>query len=318
MSKPQILTVPDVTYATRDGKALLADIYVPQDGVRQKPAIIWVHGGGWRFGDRKLSPDLARDYAERGFVMVSVDYRLSKHAVFPAALEDIKTAVRWLKSVAEQYAVDPARIGLWGGSAGGHLAALCATSGPGCFEGPAEDGAGGFDSRVAAVVDCYGPTDFLQIDAHRDPEGKPSEDVESIQLPKGVFSAQVDSLESAFVGAPIETVPEIVQAANPIAHIRRDSALPPFLIIHGRCDTAVPAHQSVILFEALNNVGNDATLLLVEGLGHGFTNRKNLDQRSFPYEQRDGSGTRHQQGQIFETIGNWLSNKLMITIEDSE
>ncbi|ATN36961.1 hypothetical protein ACO34A_24625 (plasmid) [Rhizobium sp. ACO-34A] len=317
MSKPEILTVPDVIYSTREGRALLADIYVPQDGVRQKPAIIWVHGGGWRFGDRKLSPHLARYYAERGFVMVSVDYRLSKQAVFPAALEDIKTAVRWLKSVAERYAVDPARIGLWGGSAGGHLAALCATSGPGSFEGPAEDGVRGFDSCVAAVVDCYGPTDFLQIDAHRDPEGKPSEDVESIQLPKGVLSAQADSLESAFVGAPIETVPEIVQAANPIAHIRRESVLPPFLIVHGRCDTAVPVHQSVILFEALKNVGNDATLLLVEGLGHSFTNRKSLDQRSFAYEQRDQSGTRRLQGQIFETIGNWFIDKL-IMIEESE
>jgi acetyl esterase/lipase len=222
-----------------------------------------------------LGPDLSRHFAARGFAMASVDYRLSTDAVFPAQIRDVKTAVRWLRSVASLYGFDASRLGLWGSSSGGHLAALAATSNAGTFE-EGEIEHPGYWSEVQAVVDGYGPTDFLQMDGHRDPSGKPSDDPESIQLPAGASSASPGSLESLFLGAPIQSCPHLVREANPITYVR--SGLAPFYILHGTSDTAVPAHQSELLYEALAAHGNDVTLCLIEGLGHGFLNRNNFDQ----------------------------------------
>src|SRR5580692_6078407 len=112
---------------------MLADVYLP-DAEPPLPVIIWLHGGGWRFGDRRLAPDLTRHFASRGFAMVSIEYRLSGQAVFPAPLEDVKAAVRWVRSAAERYGFDADHIGLWGSSAGGHLAALAALCEPGAVQ----------------------------------------------------------------------------------------------------------------------------------------------------------------------------------------
>jgi acetyl esterase/lipase len=267
--------VKDLVYASPDGKPLLADIYLPQNTENPPRVILWLHGGGWRFGDRRLGPDLSRHYAERGFAMASVDYRLSTDAIFPAQIRDVKTAIRWLRSAASRYGFDASRVGLWGSSSGGHLAALAATSNAGTFE-DGEIEYQGYSSGVQAVVDGYGPTDFLQMDGHRDPSGKPSDDPESIQLPAGASSASPGSPESLFLGAPIQSCPQLVRDANPITYVR--SGMAPFYILHGTSDTAVPAHQSELLYEALAAHGNDVTLCLIEGLGHGFLNRNNFDQ----------------------------------------
>jgi len=274
----KISRVNDVIYASPGDKPLLADLYLPDlpnAAARQLPVIVWLHGGGWRFGDRKLGPDLGRFFAEQGFAMVSLDYRLSGEAIFPAAVIDVKTGVRWLRSVAASYSLDATRIGLWGSSSGGHLAALAALSGRGLFE-DAKSSYAAYSSAVQAVVEAYAPIDFLQMDEHRDPLDRPSDDPESIQLPPGKRSADADSLESLFLGAPIKTCPELVRQANPVAHV--SSGAPPFLILHGLSDTAVPAHQSELLFQTLGSAGNDVTLCLVEGLGHGFLNRNHFDQ----------------------------------------
>lgn len=130
--------------------------------------------------------------------------------------------------------------------------------------------------RVQAFVDGYGPTDFLRQDEQRDPTGAPSDDPESIQFPPGKRSADPDFFESLLLGAPIQTRPDLVRLANPITYVRPGA--PPFLILHGLSDTAVPAHQSIILYEALAVAGNDVTLCLVEGLGHGFLNRNDFDR----------------------------------------
>lgn len=299
----------DVVYATPGGFELKADIYAPRNPSGPRAAIIWLHGGGWRFGNRRLAPDLSRYYAERGYVMVSIDYRLSGVAIFPAALEDVKTAIRWLKSVATQYNIDANRIALWGASAGGHLAALATTTGIGQFEGSEYLD---YDSSIAAIVDAYGPSDFSQMDAHRDPEGKPSDDIESIQLPAGKLTADADSLESLFLGAPIADIPEKVRAANPIAYMSGD--LPPFLLLHGSSDTAVPVHQSELLYEALAAYGNEVTFGLIQGLGHGFTNRKHLDQQTFAIELHSSINRANVVEQVtrpvFELIGDWLDRRL--------
>jgi acetyl esterase/lipase len=304
--------VRDLVYAHRPHGPLLADVFQP-DGSEApglatagRPAIIWLHGGGWRFGNRRQAPPLERYYAQRGYVMVSIDYRRSTEALFPAAVLDLKTAIRWLKSSAGEYGLDPQRIGLWGSSAGGHLAALAAISHDGQFEDleyPEHD------SSVAAVVNAYGPCDFLQMDAQRDPLGTPSDDIESIQMPAGKKSADADSFESLFLGAPIESCPDLVSAANPVSYMR--SALPPFLLLHGRSDTAVPWQQSQLLYRSLASHGNDVTLGMIRKLGHGFLNRKDLDAVDWDVEiSTIRRSPRLVRKRVFELIGSWFDLNL--------
>jgi acetyl esterase/lipase len=273
--KYEVKVLTDLEFAAPDGKPLLVDLYLPIGVEKPLPVIVWLHGGGWRIGDRKLGPDFRVRFAERGFAMASIDYRLSGEAIFPAQIHDVKTAIRWLRSVSNEYGLDSGRIGLWGSSAGGHLAALAGTTGTGRLEG-LENGWPEFSSDVQAVVEGYGPTDFLQMDAYSNSEVAVSADPESVQLHPPRHHEASDSPESQLLGAPIHSVPERVREANPITYINQDA--PPFLIMHGLSDTAVPAHQSELLYEALISKGNDATLCLIEGLGHAFFNRNDLDE----------------------------------------
>ena len=275
MTACHVTVIPDVTYASPGGVPLKADLYIPDDGARPLPVVIWVHGGGWRFGDRRLAPDLRRYFACAGFAMVAIDYRLTTQAIFPAQIEDLKTAIRWVRSVAGTYGFDSNRIALIGSSAGGHLSALAALTAPPVFE-PSGAPYREHPSTVHAVVVGYAPTDFLQIDAHRPADGVVSEDPETLLLPRGMTrSAAPDSFESLLVGAPIAQAADRVRLANPAAYAAPGA--PPFLILHGTSDTTVPAHQSAILFDALASTGNDVTLYLIEGLGHGFLHRTHLD-----------------------------------------
>ena len=264
-----------LTYATVGGYALQADLYLPQPADGDVPAIVWLHGGGWRYGNRRVAPDLTRFFAAHGFAMVAIDYRLSRSALFPAQIEDVRTAIRWLRSVAPSHGIDPNRIGLWGASAGGHLAALAALAPAACFR-PVDALYPDLDSRVQALAIGYPPTDFLQMDAHRAPPGTKSEDPESLLLPRPDMRAtDPDSYESRLLGAPIASGPDKVQAANPIAYAGGHA--PPFLILHGLSDTTIAPHQSELLYGALAAAGTDVTLALVEGLGHGFLDRTHLD-----------------------------------------
>lgn len=270
----EVRVLRDLSYGTVDGKPRLADLFLPIDKAAPLPVVLFLHGGGWAFGDRHLTPDLQRFFARSGIAMASIDYRLSSEAIFPAPVEDVRTAIRWLRSVAAEHNIDPTRIGLWGSSAGSHLGVLSQTLPTDVYRGHEHDN---FSDKVQAVVDGYGPTDLLQSDAHRDPNAAKETDPESIQIPAGKKSSDADSFESKFIGAPIETVPELVERANPITYIDA-TPVPPLLILHGLADAAVPAHQSQILFEALALHGHEATLGLIEGLGHGFFNRNDLDE----------------------------------------
>ena len=267
--------VPPQTYASPGGLALRADLYLPEGAPAPPPVVIWIHGGGWRSGSRELAPDLTRFFASRGFAMVAIDYRLSRVALFPAQIEDVRTAIRWLRSVASSYGIDSRRIGLWGASAGGHLAALAALAPLGCFraaDAPYPD----HDTAVQAVAVGYAPIDFLQLDAHRPPSGTRSEDPESLLLPDpDLPSTDAHSYESLLLGAPIATCPDRVRAANPIAYAGERPA--PFLILHGLADTTVPPHQSELLYDALKARRTNVSLALIDGLGHGFLNRTHLD-----------------------------------------
>ena len=283
--------IRDLVYATHGDRALCADLFLPAIGGEPPPVVIWLHGGGWRFGSRRAAPDLSRFFAARGVATIAVDYRLSRRARFPAQIEDVKTAIRWVRSVAPEYGVDARRIGLWGASAGGHLAALAALTGDGQFT-PEGSPYLAHSSQVQAAVDGYGPTDFLQMDAHRPPPGTPSDDPETLPLPRpDLRSADPDSYESLLLGAPIGTCPELVRHANPIAYVH--SGAPPFLILHGLSDMTVAPHQSELLYDALAASGNDATLCLIEGLGHGFLNRTHLDDgppRRMEIREKKGEG----------------------------
>jgi acetyl esterase/lipase len=272
--KHSVEIITDLVYAEINGRQLLADLYLPKVKKEPLPVIIWLHGGGWRFGDRRLGPDFTRYFASKGFAMVSIDYRLSDEDTFPAQIHDVKTAVRWVKTIATEYGLDAKKIGLWGSSAGGHLATLAATTEPNQFigENPLYSE---MTSEVQAVVIGYGPVDFLKIDEQRELDGIIEEDPESVQIPTDKKTSDPDSFESLFLGAPILTCPERVKEANPLTYIK--SGLPPFLIIHGLSDIAVPAHQSRLLYQEIADKENNVSLYLIKGLGHGFLNRTNLD-----------------------------------------
>ena len=242
----------DLAYVSGGHERQKLDLYLPVQG-ENRPLIIWIHGGAFRMGSKEGNQydQLPFSYLAEGYALASINYRLSQHAIFPAQIEDCKAAVRYLRAHASQYNLDPARFVAWGPSAGGHLSAMLGTAGHvNEFEvGEHLD----VSSQVQAVVDYYGPTDFLQMDAQR--------------LPDGMVHDPADSPESQLVGGAIQEHPEKVARANPITYVTKD--VPPFLIVHGNNDPLVPYHQSVLLVEALQKVGADVTFYTVEGGGHG-------------------------------------------------
>jgi acetyl esterase/lipase len=257
---PPPMRVPDGVRALRDieyvpggGKSRSLDLYLPAQSGKPLPLIIWIHGGAFRAGDKARCPALP--FTARGYAAASLNYRLSGEAVFPAAIEDCKAAVRWLRANAATYNLDPGRFAAWGSSAGGHLVALLGTSG-GVKDLEGDGGNPGQSSRVQAVCDWFGPTDFLQMEAHALTPGKP-------------FSHDAaDSPESLFIGGAIQENPEKARRANPITYVTKDD--PPFLIMHGDQDPLVPHHQSVLLDAALRKAGVEVTFHTVKGAGHGF------------------------------------------------
>ncbi len=248
---------PDITYATINGRQLRLDLYAPQVKPHQPmPVVMWIHGGGWK-GGSKDNPRRALPILERGYILVSVEYRLSGEAIFPAAIADCKAAIRWVRANAKVQGMDPDRIGVWGSSAGGHLVALLGTAG-GVTEWDAiHDENTGFSSQPNAVCDWFGPTDLLRMN----------------DFPSGIDHDAADSPESLFIGAPIQTVPEKSQRANPINYISGET--PPFLIMHGDNDLSVCYNQSELLHAALQKAGVKSTLYKVVGGGHGFRNARN-------------------------------------------
>lgn len=248
---PKDVTVHrDIAYVTDGHERQKLDLYVPADTGENLPLIIWVHAGAWRGGDKTHYNPMA--YLNAGYAGASINYRLSQHAIFPAQIEDVKAAVRWLRANAETYRLDPNRFAVWGSSAGGHLVAMLGTAGDITEFEVGENLE--VSSQVQAVVDYFGPTDFLQMDAHR--------------FSDGLVHDAPDSPESQLVGGPIQEHKDRVARANPITYVSKDD--PPFLIIHGDQDKLVPFHQSVLLKDALEKAGVPVTFYRVEGGGHGW------------------------------------------------
>ncbi len=250
---PGAEVVRDVEYGTGGGRPLRMHLVKPMFPPKAPmPVVVYIHGGGWRGGNRDAGVRPLSRLASRGYFGATIEYRLSGEARFPAQIEDCKAAIRFLRSKAKEYGIDPDRIGAWGPSAGGHLVALLGTSGD-VQELEGKGGAAELSSRVQAVVDWFGPTDFLKM-------GKNKIDHDAPRSP-----------ESLLVGGPIQENPEKVAAANPITYVSKDD--PPFLIMHGDKDDLVPFSQSELLHAALEKAGVPSKLHVVKGAGHGFGGR---------------------------------------------
>ena len=251
----------DIPYANLSLSQKL-DIYLPEEGEGPFPVILSIHGGafmGCDKADLQVLPML--EGLNRGYAVVAVNYRLSWEATFPALVHDVKAAVRWARGNAKWFYLDPERVAAWGGSAGGYLSAMLGTS-AGIPE--LEDlSLGNPDqlSSVQAVVDWFGPTDFLKMDEQLT--------ASSLAPMAGTEHSGVDSPESWLLGGKITDIPERVKAANPETYIRSNAA--PFLIQHGVVDPVVPVQQSTGLAERLKQVcGADWVVLeLFEGFEHG-------------------------------------------------
>lgn len=243
----------DLVYKRINGRALGLDLYSPSKPSGPLPVIIWLHGGGWSKG-RKEGHSPAVTLVDDGYAVASVDYRLTGVAPFPAQIEDCKAAVRWLRANASKYNLDPDRIGVWGFSAGGHLAALLGTSG-GVKELEGNGDNMSYSSRVQAVCVVSGPGDLLQL--YRDATG-----------PSGAeMNPKVKPALEALIGVPVEENKTKAMAASPISYVSKDD--PPFLIIQGENDVTVPVSLTQSFFAALEAAGVDATLEIATGRGHG-------------------------------------------------
>ena len=255
----------DIVYSDSGQKL---DLYLPAYVTGQVPLIVYIHGGAFKGGDKdRAAQPYPQGLAGRktlvqvippGYVFASINYRLSGEATFPAQIHDCKAAIRWLRAHADEYHIDPARIGVWGASAGGHLAALLGTSG-----GNKElEGTGGnpqFSSSVQAVCDHFGPTNL-------------------VRMSEMLGQIDIENNESLYIGGPLKKNLEKANLANPITHIKEKT--PPFLIIHGDSDVLVPSDQSRILYEALVKAKVTASLHIIPGAGHGFAGatRQQIDE----------------------------------------
>jgi acetyl esterase/lipase len=255
---------PNIEYANPDGQHLQLDLARPRTGDGPFPAIVCIHGGGFRAGTRQGYDSLCVKLAARGYVAVTVTYRLAPKYQFPAAVHDTKAAVRWLRANAAKYHIDPERIGTTGGSAGGHLAQfLGVTADVKRFEG--DGGNPEQSSRVKCVVNVYGPSDFTK------------------SYGKSVDAAEVLPL---FLGGNLETARRRHIEASPLYWVTPDAA--PTLCIHGTDDKYVAHEQAVWIVDKLKASAVEAELLTLEGAGHGFKGKdaEHADQALFEYFDR--------------------------------
>ncbi len=261
-------TYQDLAYATLSSAQKL-DLYVPTTGSGPFPVVIMIHGGGFMFGDKSDGAGLTGvdQLLAAGYAVASINYRLSGEAQYPAQINDAKASVRFLRANAAKYNLNPDKFGAWGASAGGNLVSLLGTTcGVAELEGP-ELGNADQSSCVQAVVDWFGPIDFLKMQA---------------QFAGTSCSSTTDSAnspESKLMGAPIQTIPEKVALSNPMNYITAEDA--PFFIENGTADCNIPPVQNKNLAEALSQVigAEKVTYVSLEGAGHGgaqFETAENL------------------------------------------
>jgi acetyl esterase/lipase len=245
MCRADVRVERNVEYSNPDNQHLQLDVAIPE-GSGPFPAVLCIHGGGFRAGTRDGYEGLIKKLAEHGYVAATMSYRLAPKYQFPAAIYDVKAAVRWMRANAKEYKIDPDRIGVTGGSAGGHLAQfLGVTADRKQFEG--DGGNADQSSRVACVVNFYGPSDFTK------------------SYGKSVDAAEVLPL---FLGGDLEHARRQHVEASPLYWVTPDAA--PTLCIHGTKDNYVAFEQSEWIVDRLKAASVEAMLMPMEGAGHGF------------------------------------------------
>ncbi len=260
---PGIIIRTNVEYGRAGGRSLTLDLYSPENLKQPVPGLLLVHGGGWKGGKKEDYRIYGEMFAAKGYVVASVGYRLSDDAKYPAAVHDVKAAVRWMRSQAEAINVIPDRIGIAGGSAGGHLALLIGySSDVSALEG--DCGHAGVSSRVQAVVDIYGPVD-LTTDFVREND-------------------TASSLTARFFGVTYATKPDLYREASPIVYVTQDD--PPTLILHGTVDDIVPINQSDMLAARLKEIGVPYIYDRLPGWPHAMDLSQEVNDRCVWFMER--------------------------------
>ncbi len=264
-----VILEADIEYGRAGERSLKLDLLRPKDQVDKiLPVIALIHGGGWQHGSKEGGRVSMSSFAATGnYIGVTIGYRLTDEAIWPAQIHDCKAAIRWLRANADKYKIDPNKIGVFGGSAGGHLVALLGTSGD-VKELEGENGSPGYSSRVQCVVDYCGPSDFLH---YLDQPG----------------AGAKNAIVKLFGGLPAEHEAE-ARAASPITWVSKDD--PPFLIAHGTDDKAVPFAQGESLAAALEKAGAPVTFVRIEGGPHGFGNNREIMHRKLEFFERNLRG----------------------------
>jgi acetyl esterase/lipase len=248
-SKQKVRVMRDVEYGRAGDRSLKLDIYQPtKRNADALPAIVWIHGGGWRNGNKSSGARLTSFVATGKYVGVSVGYRLSGESLWPAQIHDCKAAIRWIRANAKEHGINPDRIGVWGSSAGGHLVSLLGTS-SNIKDLAGSNGSPDASSRVKCVVDFCGPADMA------------------------VFKhARLDQL----FGKPFEDRQTEAKAASPATYVTKDD--PPILIVHGTNDRTVPIAQAELFHVKLNKAGVDVTFVKIQGGGHGISGKEVINR----------------------------------------
>ena len=246
-AEPDVVRHNDLFYAEVDGHQLPLNLFLPKD-VKHPPLVVFIHGGSWRAGSYRTC-NIA-GLAEQGFAVASIEYRFTNVAIFPAQIHDCKAAIRWLRANQAKYGYDASRIGVAGSSAGGHLAVLLGTSGDVADLEGAVGGNRDQSSRVAAVVDFYGPTDFV-LRGKTHPARANAPDSGTFQL----------------LGGPAVEMTEQARRASGVTYVTADD--PPLLIFHGDRDKTVYLDQSESLRNAYRAMKLEVDLVVVSGGGHG-------------------------------------------------
>ena len=253
---PTVELIADVEYSRPDGSPLLLDLYLPKaPAAKPRPLVVWIHGGGWWTGNKSSAAGTpALRLVERGFAFASIDYRLTNVAIFPAQIEDCKTAIRFLRANASRYNIDPDHIGVWGGSAGGHLAALLGVTNDIKELDGSRYGYSQVSSAVQAVVTLYG-----------------LHDLPALSNP----GPRVAKILRDFLGGSVVARHDLAVTASPITYVKK--GVVPFLIYHGEKDPAVPVDQSRRFYDRLRQAGVEATYHEIHGGGH--------DMKSYPADR---------------------------------
>ena len=237
---PGVTVIKDIEYVPAGGAARTLDLYLPPSSGKPMPLLIFIHGGGWHSGSKDGCP--AKFLAEHGYAVASINYRLTPEAIFPAQIEDCRAALKFLRAEAAKYHLQPDHVGVWGGSAGAHLALLLGTApavdfskGPGAPLGKTDE-----SLRVQCVVDMYGPSHFT--------------------------ASQKFLIKLLGPSASEEEMQAKARWASPMTYVSREN--PPMLIQHGDADTTVPLEQSRMLADALKAAGVEVTFTVMPGGRH--------------------------------------------------